>query len=107
MYPVTGIPFVRDVASFATSDFGYSISPVQSLIEQSLNSTSGLIEAIASEDEDVTTSDVLGTLKFTGLIFKIPGTGGIKKAANETIESLVDGEEFMWNQALFGEPPRN
>lgn len=101
MYPVQSVPFVRDIANAVTGDFGYNISPMQSIIEQGTRTIPQLVEA-GFTDEEVTKSQVKGATKFIGAAAGVPGTAQAWATGEHIYDVVVDGEELTMHQLLFG-----
>jgi hypothetical protein len=101
LYPVQSIPFVRDVASATLGDFGYNISPLQSIIEQG---TRTLPEVVTRgfTDEELTKGQVKGSTKFIGAVLGIPGMNQMWATGEHLSEVIEDGEEFTLHELLFG-----
>lgn len=105
MYPVQSIPFIRDIANAVTGDFGYNISPMQSIIEQGTRTIPQLITR-GFTDEEITKGQVKGASKFIGAATGIPGTGQAWATGEHLYDVITEGEEFTMHQFLFG-PERN
>lgn len=101
MYPVQSVPFVRDIANAVTGDFGYNISPMQSIIEQGTRTIPQLVER-GFTDEEVTKAQVKGATKFIGAAAGIPGTGQAWATGEHIYDVVVEGEELTLHQLLFG-----
>lgn len=101
MYPVQSVPFVRDIANAVTGDFGYNISPMQSIIEQGTRTIPQLVEA-GFTDEEVTKSQVKGATKFIGAAAGAPGTAQAWATGEHLYDVVVEGEELTMHQLLFG-----
>ena len=101
MYPVQSIPFVRDVANAVTGDFGYNISPLQSVIEQGTQTIPELIKR-GFTDEEITKGQVKGASKFAGAAFGIPGTAQAWATGEHLYNVVVDGEDLTLHETLFG-----
>jgi hypothetical protein len=101
MYPVQSVPFVRDIANAVTGDFGYNISPMQSIVEQGTRTIPQLVEA-GFTDEEVTKSQVKGATKFIGAAAGVPGTAQAWATGEHLYDVVVEGEELTMHQLLFG-----
>lgn len=101
LYPVASVPFVRDIASATTGEFGYNISPVASLIEQGTRSIPEVIER-GFTDEEITKGQAKGATKFVGAAFGIPGTGQAWATGEHLYDVLERGEELTMQELLFG-----
>lgn len=101
MYPVQSVPFVRDIANAVTGDFGYNITPLQSIIEQGTQTVPKLIAAGFTDDE-ITKSQAKGATKFVGAALGIPGTGQAWATGEHLYQVLAEGEELTVHQLLFG-----
>lgn len=101
MYPIQSVPFVRDIANAVTGDFGYNISPMQSIIEQGTRTIPQLVEA-GFTDEEITKGQAKGASKFIGAALGVPGTGQAWATGEHLHEVIVEGEELTMHQLLFG-----
>lgn len=101
MYPIQSVPFVRDVANAVTGDFGYNISPLQSVIEQGTRTIPTIIER-GFTDEEITKSQVKGASKFIGAAAGVPGTTQAWATGEHLYDVVVEGEELTTHQLLFG-----
>lgn len=101
MYPIQSVPFVRDVANAVTGDFGYNISPLQSVIEQGTRTIPTIIER-GFTDEEITKSQVKGATKFIGAAAGVPGTAQAWATGEHLYNVIVEGEEMTTHQLLFG-----
>ena len=101
LYPVASVPFVRDIASATTGEFGYNISPVASLIEQGTRAIPEVIER-GFTDEEITKGQAKGATKFAGAAFGIPGTGQAWATGEHLYDVLERGEELTMQELLFG-----
>jgi len=101
MYPVQSIPFVRDIASATTGQFGYNISPLQSIIEQGTRTLPELITR-GFTDEEITKGQIKGATKFIGATLGIPGMNQAWATGEHLFDVLEEGEEFTTHQLLFG-----
>lgn len=101
MYPVQSVPFIRDVANAVTGDFGYNISPMQSIIEQGTRTIPQIVSR-GFTDEEITKGQVKGATKFIGAAAGIPGTGQAWASGEHLYDVIAEGEEFTMHQLLFG-----
>jgi hypothetical protein len=101
MYPVNSIPFIRDIAAGAIGDYGYNISPLQSIIESGTRTIPALITN-GFTDKEITLSQVKGFTKFIGAAVGIPGTGQMWATGEHVYDVLTIGEEATVHQLLFG-----
>ncbi len=101
LYPAASVPFVRDVAAGIIGDYGYNISPVAQLMEQGTNSIPKLIAAPFTDDE-ITKSQVKGSVKFIGAAAGIPGVGQAWATGEHLNEVLSDGEELTLKELMYG-----
>jgi hypothetical protein len=101
MFPLQSVPFVRDLVNGVGGGYGYNISPIASLIEQGLQATPKVAEALVT-DEEITGSQAKGASKFVGAAFGIPGTGQAWATGEHLYEVIEEGEDFTVHQLLFG-----
>ena len=101
MYPVQSVPFIRDVVNASVTDFGYNITPLQSILEQGTRSIPAVIEG-GFTDEEITKGQAKGASKFVGAAFGIPGTGQAWATGEHLYDVIEDGEDFTVHQLLFG-----
>jgi hypothetical protein len=101
MFPVQSIPFVRDVASATTGEFGYNISPLASVIEQGTRTIPQIVTR-GFTDEEITKGQVKGATKFIGAATGIPGVNQAWATGEHLYDVIEEGEEFTVHQLLFG-----
>ncbi len=101
MYPIQSVPFVRDVANAVTGDFGYNISPMQSIIEQGTRTIPQIVQR-GFTDEEITKAQVKGATKFIGAATGVPGTAQAWASGEHLYDVIMEGEEFTMHQLLFG-----
>lgn len=101
MYPVQSIPFIRDVASATTGEFGYNISPLQAIIEQGTQTIPEIVKR-GFTDEEITQGQIKGATKFIGAAAGIPGTGQIWATGEHLHDVIQEGEELTLRELLFG-----
>jgi hypothetical protein len=100
-YPLQSVPFLRDVVSASTGEYGYNISPLASVIEQGTRTIPEILERGFTDDE-ITKGQVKGASKFIGAAAGIPGVNQAWATGEHLFEVLEEGEEFTIHQALFG-----
>lgn len=101
LFPVQSVPFVRDIANGVTGDFGYNMTPLASVLEQGTQAIPGLVKGILT-DEEVTYSQVKGSVKFAGAAAGIPGIGQAFATGEHIYDVIEEGEELTLHQLLFG-----
>lgn len=101
LYPISSVPFFRDIASGALSGYGYSVSPVDSLLGNGIQSSKGLIEAMLT-DKEITKSQVKGTSKLVGAVFGIPGIGQVWNTGEHVYEVIEEGNDPSVRELLLG-----
>jgi len=101
LYPITSIPFVRDVVNGVFGGYGYNASPVTSIVEQGLQGLQGAGKAVLADDE-LTKSQVKSISKLAGAGLGVPGTGQAWATGEHLYDVLAEGEEFTTHQFLFG-----
>lgn len=106
LYPVSSIPFVRDVASGVGSNYGYNSTPVSSILEQGLAGVKGLA-GVALTDSELTKSQVKNATRLAGAAFKIPGVSQSWASGEHLYEVISEGEQFTFHELLFGNKNRD
>ncbi len=101
LYPLQLVPFMRDIASGAAGEYGYNISPVASLVESGISSSTGLKDAMLSDDE-ITVGQAKGVTKFAGAILKVPGVTQIWRTGGHAYDVMVEGEELTMTELALG-----
>ena len=105
LYPVTSIPFVRDVASGLFSGFGYNSSPVASVIEKGIMGYKQIGER-SFTDKEITKSALKNASKLTGAVFGVPGINQMWSTGEHLYDVIEEGEDFTFRELFFG-PKRN
>jgi hypothetical protein len=101
MYPVQSIPFIRDLASGLSGDFGYNISPIASLLEQGTRTIPEVVKR-GFTDEDITKGQAKGATRFIGATLGIPGVNQAWATGEHLFDVIEEGEELTMHQLLFG-----
>jgi hypothetical protein len=101
LYPVTSVPFVRDVASGAFTDFGYNSTPVAAMMERGITSGKGLVKNIMT-DEDITLGQIKNVSKLIAAGIGVPGVNQMWSTGEHLYDVIEDGEEFTTRELLFG-----
>lgn len=101
LYPMTSMPFVRDVASGLFGDYGYNSSPVASALEKGIQGYKQIGER-AFTDEEITASAKKNAAKLTGVALQIPGISQTWRTGEHLHEVMAEGEEFTIRELLFG-----
>ncbi len=101
LYPVSSVPFVRDIASGVGSSYGYNSSPVASTIEQGLQGVVGLTDSLLTDD-DIRKSSVKSTSKLAGAALQLPGVSQAWATGEHLYDVIEEGEELSVHQLLFG-----
>ena len=101
LFPVQSVPFVRDIANGVSGDFGYNMSPLASVLEQGTQAIPKLLQN-SFTDEEVTYSQVKGSVKFAGAAAGIPGIGQAFATGEHIYDVIEEGEELTLHQLLFG-----
>jgi hypothetical protein len=101
LYPLTSIPFVRDVAAGVIGDFGYNTSPVAQVIEKGTAGFKQITER-ALTDEEITKSAAKGATKLTAAALAIPGVNQAWSTGEHLYDVIEEGEELTFRQLLFG-----
>lgn len=101
LYPVTAVPFARDVVSGVVNDYGYNVTPVASVLEKGIMGYKQIKERTFT-DEEVTKGAWKGATKLTAAAIGVPGVGQVWKTGEHLNEVLTEGEEFTARELLFG-----
>ncbi len=105
LFPVQSIPFIRDIASGATGEFGYNISPIAQLLDTGVRSIPELVKR-GFTDEEITKGQVKGAVKFAGAAVGIPGTSQAWATGEHLYNVLVEGEDLTFRGVTFGDKPK-
>lgn len=89
LYPVTAVPFVRDIANGALGKYGYDISPIASALEDVTGASRDAYEAIVKGD-DLPPGFPKRLTASAGLLLRLP-TGQLWNTA-EWAQGLVEGD---------------
>ena len=98
---VMGVPFVNAGANAATSDFGYSISPIVRQIE-GVTRIPEMIRKSLDQDEEVTKGLVKSVTKGASAVLGVPGVSQAWATGEHLAEVLVDGEELTLREVVYG-----
>ncbi len=101
LFPVQSVPFIRDIASGASGEFGYNISPLAQLLDTGVRSIPEVVTR-GFTDEDITKGQAKGSVKFIGAAAGIPGVSQAWATGEHLYDVLVDGEELTFREFLFG-----
>jgi len=101
LYPLTSVPFVRDVASGLIGDYGYNSSPVASLLEKGIQGTKQIGER-AFTDEEITKSAIKNTSKVVAAAAGIPGVNQAWATGEHLYDVIEEGEDLTARELLFG-----
>lgn len=101
MFPLQSVPFVRDVVNAVGGDYGYNITPLQSLLEQGTQTIPKIVTSGFTDDE-ITKGQAKGASKFAGAALGIPGTGQAWATGEHLYDVIEEGEDFTVHQLLFG-----
>lgn len=100
LYPITGIPFVRDVVSGLIGDYGYNSSPVASVLGKGIT---GLKQAERLfTDEEITKGAAKNVSKLAGASLGIPGINQIWATGEHLYDVLEEGEDLTLRELTFG-----
>jgi hypothetical protein len=104
LYPLTAYPGARDLASGTIGDFGYSMTPVASVLEAGIEGIKGATKAALSEEEEdeITASQIKRITKLAGAIVGLPATGQVWKTGEHLYDVLEEGEELTLRELGFG-----
>lgn len=101
LYPIASIPFVRDIATAATGEFGYNMSPIAQLIESGTRTIPSVVKNGFTDDE-ITEGQIKGATKFIGAAAGVPGISQAWATGEHIHDVMVEGEELTVHQLLFG-----
>jgi hypothetical protein len=101
LFPVQSIPFIRDVASAVTGEFGYNISPLQMIIEQGTRTIPEIVTRGFTDDE-ITKGQVKGATKFIGAAVGVPGMNQMWATGEHMYDVIEEGEDLTMRELLFG-----
>lgn len=101
LYPTASIPFIRDVANGVGGDFGYSMSPVGSLLESGVEKIPETVKATLTDD-DLTRSAAKGTYTFMGAWFRVPGTSQAWATTEHLYKVAAEGEDLTLKELIYG-----
>ncbi len=105
LYPITSVPFVRDVAAGLIGDFGYNSSPVASVLERGILGLKQVSER-AFTDEEITKSAAKNVSKLAAASIGLPGINQVWSTGEHLYDVLEEGEDLTIRELLFG-PDRN
>jgi len=101
LYPLTSVPFVRDVASGLIGDYGYNSSPVASVLEKGIQGAKQIGER-AFTDEEITKSAIKNTSKLAAAAAGIPGVNQAWATGEHLYDVIEEGEDLTARELLFG-----
>jgi hypothetical protein len=103
LFPIQGIPVLRDAASGAIGDFGYNISPVASMIERGVEASPQIVKrSIGLDDKDITQGQLEAAVKLLGATLGVPGVNQVWATGEAIQKAMEEGEEIMAREFLFG-----
>lgn len=103
VYPLQSVPFLRDIVSGVSGEYGYNISPVATLLESGTQKLPILIKK-GFTDEEISSSELKATSKFVGAAVGVPGTSQAWVTGEHLYDVMVEGEDFSVNYLLLGKP---
>lgn len=101
LYPVQSVPFLRDIANVAATDFPYRGSPAIDLMAKGLQGTEKVFGGMLTDDE-ITKAQVKNASKLAAAAAGIPGTGQAWATGEHLYEVLEEGEDLTLREFLFG-----
>jgi len=101
LFPVSSVPFVRDLASGTLSGYGYTSTPVAGVIEQGLAGLVGVGNAVMDDDE-ITASQAKRVTKLIGAAAGVPGVNQAWATGEHLYDVIEEGEDFSAHSFLFG-----
>lgn len=104
LYPLQSIPFLRDIVSAATGEFGYTMSPVASTLEKGVEASVELTKR-GFTDEEITKAQVENTVKLAGVVVGVPGMNQAWDTGEHVYQVIAEGEELTGRELLFGPEP--
>ena len=101
LFPIQSVPFVRDLANASATDFGYTMSPVASILAKGIEGGSA-ISSDVWEGEDISARDIKNVTKLAGAAFGIPGTGQAWNSGEHLYNVLAEGEDLTFRELVIG-----
>jgi len=101
LYPLTSIPFVRDVAGGVIGDYGYRSSPVASILEKGIGGLKQMGERAFTDDE-VTKGAQKNVSKLVGASLGVPGINQAWATGEHLYDVIENGEELTMQELIFG-----
>jgi hypothetical protein len=101
LFPLQSVPFLRDIVSGATGNFGYNISPIAQLLDTGVRTIPEIVKRGFTDDE-ITKGQVKGATKFVGAAVGIPGVNQAWATGEHLYDVMENGEELTMHQLLFG-----
>jgi hypothetical protein len=101
LFPIQSVPFVRDLANASATDFGYTMSPVASILAKGIEGGSA-ISTDVWEGEDISARDIKNVTKLTGAAFGIPGTGQAWNSGEHLYNVIAEGEDLTFRELVIG-----
>jgi hypothetical protein len=103
LFPIQGIPVLRDMASGTIGDFGYNMSPVASIIERGVTAAPEIFKrSTGLSDKEITAGQVEATAKLVGAFLGVPGMNQVWATGEHLEEVMVQGEDFTMRELAFG-----
>jgi len=101
LFPIQSVPFVRDLANASATDFGYTMSPVASILAKGIEGGSAISNDVW-EGEDISARDIKNVTKLAGAAFGIPGTGQAWNSGEHLYNVLAEGEDLTFRELVIG-----
>ncbi len=95
------MPFLRDIVSGVSGNFGYNISPIAQLLDTGVRTIPEIVKR-GFTDEEITKGQVKGATKFVGAAVGIPGVNQAWATGEHLYDVMENGEELTFHQLLFG-----
>ena len=102
MYPAQSVPFFRDIASGATSDYGYSMNPVAGLLEKGVEGGRGLTLSAFDDSKDISLYQLKSTTRLMGAWLGVPGLSQVWRTGEHLYDVAVIGEDLTFKELSFG-----
>jgi hypothetical protein len=106
LYPMSSVPFVRDIATGVSGEFAYNISPIAQMIETGVRTIPAIATAPLTDDE-ITASQAKGATKVIGAWYGVPGVNQAWATGESLYDVIIDGEERTLREILVTGPDRD
>ncbi len=101
LFPIQGIPVIRDAAAGTIGDFGYNISPVSSVVERG-TAAFRQIAIRGVTDAEITKGQIKDASKLAGAFLGVPAMNQVWATGEHIYEVIEEGEDLTVRELLFG-----